>query len=128
MYGPGEVSKDILTCTECYPENPSISVNTVWVPSLDFTCRICAGLAPFMEACQNCNIANQLYDQATKKCINCSVPGIASMDKSGWTLTTYPVETCKPCDATKNEYAKGNESPKSGYTCTTCEGTIGLSS
>ena len=80
--------------------------------------------------CLNCNDANQLYDQATKKCINCSVPGLASMNTSGWTSTTYPVETCTPCDATKNEYAMGTGGLlgfEEGRTCTTCEGTIGLS-
>ena len=83
-----------------------------------------------MSMCLNCNDANQLYDQATKKCINCSVPGLASMNTSGWTSTTYPVETCTPCDATKNEYAKGTGGYlgfEEGRTCTTCAGTIGLS-
>ena len=100
------------------------------MPSLGFTCKKCAGLTPFMEMCLNCNDANQLYDQATKKCINCSVPGLASMNTSGWTSTTYPVETCTPCDATKNEYAMGTGGLlgfEEGRTCTTCEGTIGLS-
>ena len=100
----------------------------VWMPSLGFTCKKCAGLTPFMEMCINCNDANQLYDQATKKCINCSVPGLASMNTSGWTSTTYPVETCTPCDAAKNEYEVGEDvgSGKKTYTCKTCEGKLEL--
>ena len=72
--------------------------------------------------CENCNLHNQLFDQATKKCINCSVPGtVSNIDYSGWTKTTYPVETCIPCDARANEYFV-----KEYYGCKTCEGTIEL--
>ena len=102
---------------------------------LSFTCKSCAGVVYVAgpnegeSFCRLCLDYNQTFDQATKTCKNCSTPGLVTVDTSGWTKTTYPVETCTPCDATKNEYAKkdgknGNGTTK--YTCTTCPGTIGL--
>jgi len=109
-----------LTCTDCLAG--SVFITT----SLGGFCGTCPGeLTTDWANCYTCSRYNMKFDQATKKCVNCPVPGIVTADMSSWTETTLPVETCTPCDATKNEYAKnGNSVP---YTCQTCAGTIGLS-
>ena len=91
------ISKDKLTCTPC------LAGTEIWMDSIDFDCKICAGINN--EGCKLCYEFHHVFDQATKTCINNSVPGTVSVNTSGWTKTTYPVETFTPCDASKNESA-----------------------
>jgi len=91
--------------------------------SIDFDCKICAGINNM--GCLLCYEFNHVFDQATKKCINTSVPGIVSVNTSGWTKTTYPVETLTPCDASKNE-GPVFDSKTSKLVCRECEGVIEL--
>ena len=115
----GNVSADKLTCTDCLAGSSFITT------SLGGSCRTCPGFPTTDWAkCYLCSRWNTKFDQATKKCVGCPVPGIVTA--SGWTETSLPVETCTPCDATKNEIADDSNLSKP-FTCQTCKGTIGLS-
>jgi hypothetical protein len=93
--------------------------------SIDFDCKICAGINN--EGCKLCYNYGHVFDQATKTCKNGSVPGIVSQNTSGWTKTTYPVETFTPCDASKNEGAIPNtDTGKLVWECSACRGVVEL--
>jgi len=118
----GILSADKKTCTAC------LAGSNIVGTSLGVVCKACPGSIEYQTRCKACSKYNETFNQATKKCVTCSVPGIVTVNTSGWTETTYPVETCTPCDAAKNEYEVGEdaESGKKTYTCKTCEGKLEL--
>jgi hypothetical protein len=102
----------------------------IWAPDIDYTCKINPGLDPADDYYPNerCNYWSLTYDKVTKDCVSCPVPGLASINPDGWTKTTYPVETCTPCNAAKNEYPEWSEcNAGNGFSCIECFGVIKLS-